>query len=415
MTICRQWLLDASGRYEACNRAALSWLLARPPLDGVWLDTKVNSRTGESYGRGSGLRGPDYIYGWIQGRGLEALATFAAHYRGKDDALADRLLARMWPLYAKLAALQAQGGHCYFCYGPAMQPLTISAPGDLLPQNLPGDVFTYSDAFVAKGLIAAAATCQPDALTGHLAYLRDIISAIRDGRFQMDEKALLSQEAARAQPQDFGPRMILLGAAGLLHRLGLPEETGFAGRFITHILSEHMDCETGLLFCVPGQEARNLGHAIEFAGFALEHLHNVADAAASRSVIECLALSLEAGLSEGPGIPLSWSPVNTAPLSPYYPWWPLPEAMRAAALGLVAGGPEALLSYWQAADRAFFTCYWQPEHGFAHQTLTEQGAVDFVPATPDLDPAYHTALSFLTASKGAAQLARIYEVGNGIG
>ena len=39
----------------------------------------------------------------------------------------------------------------------------------------------------------------------------------------MDEKAEIGPAALAAQPDDFGPRMILLGAAGLLHRIGRPQ------------------------------------------------------------------------------------------------------------------------------------------------------------------------------------------------
>jgi len=33
----------------------------------------------------------------------------------------------------------------------------------------------------------------------------------------------------------------------------------------------------------------------------------------------------------------------------------------------------------------------------AYQTMTKEGPIDWVPATPDLDPGYHTGLSLLAA------------------
>lgn len=73
-------------------------MLPRPALHGAFLDSKVDALTGQDYGAADGLRGPDWTYGWIQGRGLEALATFADHYRTHDPALAERLTDRLRPL-----------------------------------------------------------------------------------------------------------------------------------------------------------------------------------------------------------------------------------------------------------------------------------------------------------------------------
>ena len=98
------WMKDAAIRYEACNRATLTWILDRhDPRE--FLETKVNPLTGVDYDTSWGLRGPDFTYGWIQGRGLEALVTFANFYRGNDLALSDRLFERARGLYQTLAKL----------------------------------------------------------------------------------------------------------------------------------------------------------------------------------------------------------------------------------------------------------------------------------------------------------------------
>ena len=54
---------------------------------------------------------------------------------------------------------------------------------------------------------------------------------------------------------------------------------------------------------------------------------------------------------------------------------------------------DALLN----GDTIFFRDYWRPEASIAYQCRTEEGPVDYVPATPDLDPGYHTGLSLLAA------------------
>ena len=112
---------------------------------------------------------------------------------------------------------------------------------------------------------------------------------------------------------------------------------------------------------------------------------------------ECEDLAGCAAGLQGPGIALTLSAKSGEAISPYYPWWPLPEAIRAAALGWKLSGDDRLIDLWQRADIAFFENYWQPDKGFAIQTRTIDGPVNYVPATPDLDPGYHTGLSLLAA------------------
>ena len=90
----QSWLKRANNRYEECNRLTLQWILSREPLRGHFLDTKVNSITGVPFGDASGLKGPSFTYGWIQGRGLEALVTFSDHYKTLDKDFSNKLLNR---------------------------------------------------------------------------------------------------------------------------------------------------------------------------------------------------------------------------------------------------------------------------------------------------------------------------------
>ncbi len=66
-----------------CSGFWIAWLQGSP-----FIDTKLNSITLEDYTVADGLRGPSYLYGWIQGRGLEALATHAAFFERTDPTLA---------------------------------------------------------------------------------------------------------------------------------------------------------------------------------------------------------------------------------------------------------------------------------------------------------------------------------------
>jgi hypothetical protein len=52
---------------------------------------------------------------------------------------------------------------------------------------------------------------------------------------------------------------------------------------------------------------------------------------------------------------------------------------------------------WRRAHDAFFANYWRGTPPLAYQTRTPEEPVDYVPATSDLDPGYHTGLSLLGA------------------
>jgi hypothetical protein len=396
MSADTNFMAEARDTYVAANAATLRWMLDRPALGRGFLNTKMNSITHADYGPADGQRGPAYTYGWIQGRGLEALATHAAYFATRDPAFAAALDERGRMLYAVLAEMQRSDGHAYFCYDADMSPICFDEAGRTSPQTTAGDVYTYSDAFVAKGLVAAAARYAPNDLRRQLDYLDGVIRAIEEDRFQMNESAPLSTEAAAAQPKDFGPRMILLGAAGLLARIGQRERAGFADRFIGHVLERHLDPSSGLLANVPGEDACNVGHAIEFVGFVLEFFGASAPTELVRTLQDLLSISFRAGFVK-PGITLAVSMRTGAALRPYCPWWSLPETIRAAALCFGATGDSGALSIWREAHGAFFTHYWRGAPPIAYQTLTRTGPVDFVPATPDLDPGYHTGLSLLAA------------------
>ena len=75
----------------------------------------------------------------------------------------------------------------------------------------------------------------------------------------------------------------------------------------------------------------------------------------------------------------------------------LPETIRAAALAFEASGRPELMAIWQRADADYFGNFRRQSAPVAYQTMTAGGPVDHVPATPDLDPAYHTGLSLLSA------------------
>lgn len=397
------FIAQAAQIYAEANAASLRWLLARPLLGPGFLNSKQNSITLADYGPRDGLRSPRFTYGWIQGRGLEALVTHAAFFSTSDPGLTEAVDTVARPLYGMLQRLWARHGHAYFCYDSDLEPVIAAPDGTTTSQARPAEIYTYSDIFVLKGLIAAAARYNLASLDDYLGQLPALVEAIEGGRFQMDERQLLSAEVAANQPNDFGPRMILLGAGGMLKRIGQPDAAGYADRFIAHVLAQHLDPASGLLRNVPGTDACNVGHGIELVGFALDYLPADADPALISQLQAVLVASFEAGF-HAPGVRLAVSAATGEPTSPYCPWWSLPETIRSAALCHERTGNPLVLDIWRKAHAAFFDTYWRGKPAIAYQTMTTDGPVDFVPATPDLDPGYHTGLSLLAAIEATGRM-----------
>ena len=199
------FFVEAHRRYDAANRASLRWMLERAPLHGVFLNTKISSISLKDYDASDGWRGPDWLYGWIQGRGLEAIVTQACALQLHDAALAAALDARGQALYAALDALIAASGHCFFCYDKTLRPVFPDANGQPVEQSAPAEIFTYSDAFAAKGLLAGAMRYAPQDVPRQRQYLQNVVGAIEAGRFQIHERIRLEPGALASQPDDFAP------------------------------------------------------------------------------------------------------------------------------------------------------------------------------------------------------------------
>ena len=81
------------------------------------------------------------------------------------------------------------------------------------------------------------------------------------------------------------------------------------------------------------------------------------------------------------------------------PWWSLPETVRAAALAIKFTGDTSLVEIIKDCSEAFFNGYVREDrHSMAVQTRNAAGeVVPVIPATPDVDPGYHTNLSIIDA------------------
>ena len=391
------WLEKAVSRYETCNYKTLNWILSRSPLIEGFLNTKVNSITGISYTNNSGTRGPKFIYGWIQGRGLEALVTFAEYYKDKNYVFSKKILKRAETLYYSLKKLYFRDEHIFFLYDQDLKAIRNSNKVINFQTNEKG-IFTYSDAFAAKGLFAASRVFEPSNSKFFKQYIFDIIYAVENNFFQMDETVAISLKTIKKQPNDFAPRMILLGAAGMFHINSCSNLTSFADKFIEDILDNFYCKDKQILLNIPNHLICNIGHAIEFCGFALEHYMMTNNKKNLEKIETILINSLKLGLKKQ-GIPLFISSETGKATSPYFPWWTLPESIRACAIGTHLGMNTEIFQLWKKIDKTFFSNFWQANKFYAYQTINIDGPVDYVPATPDLDPGYHTGISLLKATQ----------------
>jgi len=386
----------AHERYQNANQRALYWQLDRMSSTLPLINTKLNSLTLQNYDHDDGLRSPEFVYGWIQGRGLEALILHARYFEKVDPLLSQRLYSAAEALYPYMRDLIASHQGAYFLYDKSMQPVCRDVPDGQTRQKREPNIATYADLFCTKGLIAAATQFAPENLPRHLGTLNDIIDAIEADRFLISESGNLTEAALVEQRPDFGPRMIALGGAAMLHQLGLGSHDSFSERFIEYILNHHLDPSSGLVSNEPGGELCNVGHGIEFAGFALDSQHRTIDKELATRLSEIINASFQAGFT-GTGIVTSINLTTMDPVNNVCPWWSLPETIRAASLAYEMTENPVVLDTWKTAHNAFFDHYWREDPPIAYQSMTSDGPVDVVPSTPDLDPGYHTGLSLLVA------------------
>ena len=445
--------------YEAMLLSILDAILERFEHNPSYrfIDTKLNIITGkdlpELEDRERDFKGKSAIYGWIQGRGLEALAGHAAwisagsflspsqkeDYRGRLTRMVQAVFDQMEGIRAK------DGGHLSFVMTTDGRSVGLGPDGRrvYLPPN--SGYTTGSDVFYAKGMFAAARMLgRPDKVAEACRLFRTIVSDIEHDRCRSEQIEFDPKESRvpQAGRREHGWRMIaILGFAVLAETLG--DEEWFSGgeRFIRYVLDHHINLgqwpelerydfveaidaagrpwrQNGAILCDPG-------HALELIGLAAKFLLVLQDkplrtASQDALLARCretfprtmLHVFRSAFNRQVGGICKSFDLVARKPLNSDMPWWNLPETMRAAAELLVLGpdDPDRFEILQVAADcsNAFVRNFVNRNcHLMAYQTVDAQGRpVDVIPATPDADPGYHTGLSIIDFMASARRLAK---------
>ena len=435
----------ATGDYRTICLTVLDAILERfeSRPDYPFVDTKLDLTTGRDFPDDDPIRGLDAVYGWIQGRGLEALAGHGRWLRERSgDADTSLPLPRIEAMIrAVLQTLRRirdrNGGHLFFLMRADGTPFVVD--GDGVACNaapLTADApFNFSDLFASKGMLAAAGFLgEGPAESEALEYCRLVEEAIFGDRFVTDQQPLDPRNPVRPVPGRFthGAHMISLGTVALRARLGDARALKSGLRLLQYEMAGHVELDgripwlesfdfweavdaeghpyresDGSVVCDPG-------HALEFVGLAANMIRHLREScvltaepceslAAAEAVLPAILTHIHSmSFQPGPaGICKSYDLVARRPINTDMPWWSLPETMRAAAhcVGLAADEEtrRSCLRVLAACHNAFIRHYVRPDvHLMAVQTRGADGAVSMaIPATADADPGYHTGLSLI--------------------
>ena len=403
-----------------------------------FIDTKLNLLTGEDFPDDDPVRGKNAVYGWIQGRGLEALAGHCRWMRrlGIGGDLLPRLERMMREVLDGLRDIRARNaGRLFFFMSPNGKPFKLDENGRPQPITLTSESpYGFSDLFSAKGMVAAARYLQDeDAAADALAYCRLVDDAIWQGAFVSDQQPLDPKNPVAPRPGQFphGPYMIQIGAAALLAGYAHPNAVAFGLRLIRYELQTHANLNGripdlsaydfweavdngGMPYRDGGRIVSDPGHALECVGLILKFTaavkaQNLADAAQAGEIAEIetvmprlLERNFANGYLPGPGgICKAFDLVSRGAINTDLAWWNLPETMRAAVycwrVAQSEGDRAMCLRILRDCHNAFVRHYVRPDlHLMAYQTRDETGKpVAVIPATADADPGYHTGLSII--------------------
>lgn len=425
--------------YETILLSVLDLMLDRYERtpDYPFIDTKLSTITGEDFAHGPDpardFRGRGVIYGWIQGRGLEALAghaEFLPRFSTLDREGCDRRVARIRPMLREIVEgmeeiRKRNGGHVFFSMSPDGQPLTIDDDGRLAPTELPSDACNISDLFYAKGLYAAASYLEDaERMAAAVKYFRRVLDDVEAETLYMDQQPLDPKNKVRPVPGRHiqGPRMVALGGLALLAYQTLESEWIERGaEFVDQIIGRHVNLgefhglemydwveavdDDGKPWVDEGRILSDTGHCLEFVGLAgkLFSMVTLLEEASERveqverdacaMLTDLLTHNFEIGWNaEAGGIRKAFDLASRTPINTDMPWWSLPETMRAVAY---VGEPPCRI--FADCSNAFLGRFVNPKARLmAFQTRNAQGRpVDTIPATPDADPGYHTGLSMI--------------------
>ncbi len=406
-----------------------------------YIDTKLSTITGKDFPEEEtdrDFKSRSAVFGWIQGRGLEALAGHAAFLSDNPD-LAKRCDRMLLAVSSQVAAVgKKNNGRFVFLFTPEGRPFRCGIGGKREYFSALDVPPGFADIFTGKGLAAAGVRLgNPEMTELGTTVLRNAFEALKFGTFTSDQISFDPKNPARPSQNRTaqGPWMIILGAFALFCEL-FPDtwewrESGY--ECLSRLLEKHTaQKDSGPLKrfdffefidnenkpCVDGGKIiQDPGHTLEFTGLAARFLLKAGSKLAYHPgrrdfINNCKAILPDIFLSafkngfikESGGICKTFDLVSRKPVNDDMPWWPLPEAMRAASLLLLLC-PEhprraELAEAAKTCARAFLVGFRSPAPGLFIQTRAADGKPSTaIPATPDADPGYHTGLSLIDLIK----------------
>lgn len=177
----------------------------------VFLDMKFDAATGRDFDETDApFKREDFIYGWIQGRGLESFAVHADYFeRHEKRALAERFDAALSSLANGMETLRKQNnGRLFFAMHPDGSPR--------VPVN--SNAANYTDLFYARGLFAAGCRLRDLPMQTEARRLfRRVNGAIAERTFLSDQITFDPKNHGGQLDGKFplGPMMLAVGGAPL--------------------------------------------------------------------------------------------------------------------------------------------------------------------------------------------------------
>lgn len=402
-----------------------------------WIDTKFSMITGQNYPASDVIRGPNAVYSWIQGRGLESLAEFGRFVQNRNEKKSKQVDRQIRTLLTEVIERlnnirQKNRGHLFFCMTPDGVPLEINRDNTVQYKQIPDNIaYNFSDLFGAKGMYSAAHYIGRNSLRNDLkTYCRHIVTAILKRQFRSDQQCLDINNPVEYVPgrNSFGPYMIAIGLCELIYRLDKDADFLIFGfDLINHVISHHTNLsgkfdglqeydmvefvdDSNLLYRDNQTVLSDPGHSLEFVGLSLKFLETAEMAEGWTEKIKDVKAHLpkvciknfQNGFQEKPGgICKLYDLSSRMPYNTDMPWWSLPETLRAAwrCLDITQDNDDQkrILAIIEKCHFCLNGYYIRPQlHYFAVQTRDANGQVkDVIPAVPDIDPSYHTGLSLM--------------------
>jgi len=408
--------------------------------DYPWIDTKIDLISGESYPVRDKLRGPETVYAWIQGRGLESIAEYLLWQEAVKEEDRFNVSVLKGILQTGLSVLKRarcrNRGHLFFFLNTRGDAINRTATGVWEGKSMEDDtIFNFSDLFCAKGMYAAACCLKDqDAEEETGLYCREVCRAIMEDRFVSDQQPLDPKNPVQAVHgrKTHAPYMLAVSLiTGLVRRDGRPETVNLGLGLIDRILSTHVNLydrwpdlkpydfvefidDRGAPFRTEGAIISDPGHALEFIGLSLKFCRTAREScrlddnqkknlsALENIMFPIMKTNFLNGFSrEKIGICKLLDLSTQVPVISDMPWWSLPETMRAALevyeIAEEEGEKEFCLQTYSLCHNAFISRYVRKDrHLLAIQTLSAEGnIIDVIPATPDIDPGYHTGIALM--------------------